>query len=166
MLSVSNRERLRVAVETAPGIHLRRLQRELGLSFSTVRHHAFKLAKEGRVEFHRYGRYSALFPAGFPRADMEAAMVMKRATPAAILHHLLTKGRTTNGEISKSTGLAKSTVSRSASLMVALGILKDGQAGAGERRYQLGEGTIGLLRRCGGGSFRLAVDRYVELWGF
>lgn len=61
------RHRLHDLLQASPGLHLRELERRLGVPQATLRHHLERLRTRGVVEAYRDGRLLRFFPAG----DME-----------------------------------------------------------------------------------------------
>ena len=162
-----NRTRVRNAVELAPGIHLRELQRLMGLSFTTVRHHVAKLARAGDVECSAQGGYTRIFPRGFPESERGIVSALRRGSSRQVLRELLRGKGTSNKEISLSTGLAKSTVAKHLKLLKGLGIVREDTSLEGRGEYTLqNPGLIARLVTAGGAKLDLASDRYIELWGF
>ncbi|HVC27490.1 MAG TPA: hypothetical protein VND40_04960 [Nitrososphaerales archaeon] len=58
-----NRGRAKTIVSRSPGIHLRKLQKLLGASFSAIRSHVECLS-DGEIVCSKEGSYQRLYPAG------------------------------------------------------------------------------------------------------
>jgi predicted transcriptional regulator len=151
-------------VELSPGIHLRGVQRTLGLSFSTVRHHIERLDDEGIIERHRFGRYDRLFPKGFPASERDSVAIAHGKSSLLIMREFLKNNQVSNKRISETTGLAKSTVSKHVRSLLALGIVQKWVAPDGRKLLRSDEGSIARLLRFGETNLKSAVDNYVELW--
>lgn len=106
---LSAREVVALHVLAHPGVHQRRLARELGLAGATVHHHVHKLVEEGRLLAHRDGRYVRYFePTATPQAR-DLGGLAARDTPARILAALRTMERGSVREIAQRAGLRPST---------------------------------------------------------
>ncbi len=160
-----NRIRIRGIVQLSPGIHLRELQRVSGISFTSARHHTAKLIRAGEVESFSYKGRVRLFPRGFPDSDKVLVSEVKGNSAAAVLKGIAEDGLGSNGEISKATGLAKSTVSKYVSNFLKLGIIHRRFSPQGRVEYASEPSKADLLK-LSTTVLRSAVDNYVELWDF
>ena len=159
----ANATKLRVLVESSPGIHLREVQRVLGVSFTTVRHHVRRLLEDKSIESRRYGRYNRLFPQGFPATEIGQALAVRNRTTKVILEEIAIRHNTTNKSVSRSTGLAKSTVSRHVSLLESLGVVERTHSNTGSG-FNVNERLAFQLLNHGRSGLRTTVDRYIALW--
>jgi len=159
----ANRLKIRLLVESTPGIHLREIQRTVGLSFTTVRHHVERLQQTKAVEVYRLGRYNRLFPRGFPQSEIGMASALRSHSSNLVLSEVIDKRPNSNAKISETTGLSKSTVSKHIRLLISLGLLQRTPSGY-PTRYTVNEGSLSRLLRRGMKSLDSTVDRYVELW--
>ena len=98
-------------VSLLPGIHMRELQRILNVSFNSVRYNTDRLLRSGAIICEKDGVYSRLYPLGTSEKDIFVYSVIRNKTTQKILLELCDQPQITNKELSKKTGLAKSTVS-------------------------------------------------------
>ena len=161
-----NRLRKREIVELAPGIHLRGLERIAGVSFTTVRHHVRKLEEFGEIERVRLGKYERIFPPGYTAGEKKVDSAMRSKSTKRILDEIFARGLTTNGEVSRATGLAKSTVSKHAGILSNLGLVKREKDPYGKTKYGIAETPLGTLLHLAHSGLKNTVDRYVDLWDF
>jgi predicted transcriptional regulator len=164
-----NRNRMRVAraVISAPGIHMRELQRAVGLSFATVRHHAARLAQAGIIERFSQGGYERLFPKGFTDSDKLLVSATRGNTARLVLRAIFRDAFVSNKDISGETGLAKSTVTKYLHLFLGLGIVSKSVSPQGRTLYtSTSQSRVAQLLKFGETNLRLAVDNYTELWDF
>lgn len=164
-----NRNRLKIAriVTLSPGIHLRELQREVGLSFATVRHHAVRLVKDGTLERFPQGRYERLFPRGFSDSEKALVSVTRGNSSRLVLREIIQQGVVSNKDVSSRTGLAKSTVTKYLHLFADLGIVSKVVSPLGGVFYASpNTNRVTQLLKFSEAGLRSAVDNYAELWDF
>lgn len=117
------------AVRRYPGIHIRGLERNLGLSSALVQYHLKKLVIEGYVESHDQGGYGRYYPTQKGKSarvmpeDVPLVGVLREEVPLHIALLLLDKGPLTHGELVADLDIAKSTVSYHLAKMAELGII-------------------------------------------
>ncbi|MDA4124057.1 MAG: winged helix-turn-helix transcriptional regulator [Thaumarchaeota archaeon] len=162
-----NRARIVDAVERSPGIHLRALQRVVGLSFTTVRYHISNLANAGEIECSVVGRYTRVFPRGFPESERSLASILLGGSSRRVLKEVFEAKVASNKEISIATGLAESTVSKHMRRLLSLGIVSRTGPFEGRPGYAMKDpGRVTRLVRAGSVQLERASERYVELWDF
>ncbi|HEY6283889.1 MAG TPA: winged helix-turn-helix transcriptional regulator [Nitrososphaerales archaeon] len=159
----TNALKLRVLVESSPGIHLREAQRVLGVSFTTVRHHVRRLLEDKAIVSRRYGRYNRLFPQGFPDSEIGQALAVRNRTTKLIIEEIAIGHKRSNKSVSRSTGLAKSTVSRHIRLLESLGVVERTNSNTG-LGFNVNERLAFQLLNHGRSGLRTTVDRYIALW--
>jgi predicted transcriptional regulator len=158
--------RITRVVASSPGIHLRELQRALGLSLATVRHHARKLVQAGVIELFPHGGRQRLFPKGFPDSEKALVSATRGAASALVLRAIVQDGMSSNGEISSRTGLAKSTVTKYLHLFLELGIVATSVPMGDRRVHAVDSSRVAQIFRLSEARIRLTVDNYAELWDF
>jgi len=106
------RLRAKEIVSHSPGIHLRMLQRLLGVSFTTVRFHVDHLEKNGEIVRSREYGYSRLFPTGMTD-DMKAVCAcLQNGTSRKVLQALVDGPQyLMQTDLSEALRLSKSTTS-------------------------------------------------------
>ncbi|MEA3200724.1 MAG: hypothetical protein QOE90_2152 [Thermoplasmata archaeon] len=93
-----------------PGVHQRRLARELGLASATVHHHVRLLLASGRVVAQRDGRYVRYFAPAASVQARELGSLAAREKPSRILRALLAAEPADVQELARATGLRSATV--------------------------------------------------------
>ena len=161
-----NRLRVSRLVLDSPGIHLRELQRNLGLSFSTVRYHIDGLVSEGELEGERMGRYTRLFPRSMPPEERTACSLLREPSARAVVFELARTRVYSNKRISEATGLGKSTVSRQGKRLLRLGVIERTVTPAGKVESRLGNSAVAAAVMRFSQEGRTAVKNYIELWDF
>ena len=163
----SNGSRVLRLVSLMPGLHLRELQRLLGLSFNTTRYHVDILSKAGAIECQKDKGYLRVYPVGTPEKAKTIYSCLRKPSSRLILTALAQEPIVTGKQLCERTGLAKSTVSELIQEFVASQIVKvefSDVAGFGydltDRDYLL---QI-LLNQQQKRLLETATDRFIDLW--
>lgn len=104
-------------IRTYPGIHLREVERQVGISATLAHYHLKSLAEEGYVDVHEQGGYTRYYPtskgkaASVLPADLPILGLLREETPLHIVLILLDEGPCPHGEIHERIEGAKSTLS-------------------------------------------------------
>jgi len=106
-----SRSRIIKVISIYPGIHLRELQRALGVSFNSVRYNTEKLAESGEINCEKTKGYSRFFPPGIREKDRVFYSFARNKTTFRILQELTKEPLISSKSLSEKTGFAKSTVS-------------------------------------------------------
>jgi predicted transcriptional regulator len=162
-----NRERAKMIVSLSPGIHLRKLQKLLGTSFSTTRYHVQSLAKDGEIVCSREGRYQRLYPAGTTEGSRVTYALLQSETARKVLGALARGQRELrNGDLCETTGLPRSTVSECTTLLSEAGLVRRCVTADGHALYgvQDRQRTLELLAAFERNLLDIATDRFTDLW--
>lgn len=164
----NSRLRVKQVVSLSPGVHLRELQRLLGMSFNSTRYHVDKLTKTGEIIRVEEGGYSRLYPRGTAESERLLFAVVRSETDRRILSSLVTNLALSSKELCDHTGLAKSTVSEHIAELLRIGIIKARQISETCISYELEqpEQIRLLLRRLSPGLQKKVTDRFIDLWDF
>ena len=108
VLELENRRRVYEVTQTYPGLHMRALQRKLGMSIGLIEYHLNALEKHGLVTSVSEGGYKRFFPsttaagAGSPQDGRERRLlgVLRQRIPLKVALILLETSRATLKEIS------------------------------------------------------------------
>ena len=128
-----------------PGIHLRGIERELGLSSGLVHYHVKALEAAGEALGASVGGCRRLFPkdAGGGRVlapeDLDLLAALREEVAFHLVLLLLDGGPTPQADLVEETGLAKSTVSYHLERLVARGLLERVERPSGERVVRVRE---------------------------
>lgn len=123
------RRRVYEEVLRYPGIHVRGLERNLGVSAPLAQYHLRKLVEEGWVEVHEQGGYSRHYPTRKGRTahvsdeDMPLVGLLREELPLHVALLLLDHGPQTHAELVERLGVAKSTLSYHLAKMAAAGLV-------------------------------------------
>ena len=165
---VDSRVKVRLLVSMLPGVHLRELQRLLGMSFNSTRYHVDKLTKAGDIVRVEDGGYSRLYPAGITTAERALFPIVRGETDRKVLVALASNEFLSNKQLCDLTNLAKSTISEHLAELVRLGIVRTRQMPESGISYELEqpELILSLLRKQNPSLLRKASDRFIDLWAF
>lgn len=162
-----NRRMVKELVSVSPGIHLRRLQKLLGLSFTTTRYHVNNLVRDGEVTLAAVGGYTRLFPAGTPDEMKVAYASLQNKNARAVLEAILESPRreVTQAEVARSLGVARSTVTERVSHLSDAHLVKRSLTGDGRVVFGVvdGEQASALLKALGRRTVVPMSTRRVEL---
>lgn len=161
------RQRVYDVVRRYPGIHLREIERQTGVSAPLAQYHLRKLAEEGYVEVHEQGGYARHYPthkgksASVTPRDLPLVGLLREEVPLHVVLLLLDRGPMTHAELVAELGVAKSTVSYHLAKLAEAGVVE--RAGSDAR--------LGLADRERVYRLLLAyrptptlVDAFADLW--
>jgi predicted transcriptional regulator len=162
-----NRERAKMIISLSPGVHLRKLQKLLGTSFSTTRYHVESLARDGEIVCSREGRYQRLYPLGTAEGSKRTYAVLQSETARKVLGVLVRDQQDLrNGDLCERAGLPRSTVSECTALLGEVGLVQRRVTADGHTLYgvQDKQRTLELLAAFEKNLLDIATDRFTDLW--
>lgn len=124
------RKRVYDAVRKYPGIHVRGLERNLGISAALAQYHLKRLEEAGFVESQEQGGYTRYYPtskgksARVTEKDQPIVGVLREEVPLHIALLLLDHGALTHTQLVERMGIAKSTLSYHLTKLAELGIVE------------------------------------------
>jgi len=164
----SSKIRIRRLVSLLPGLHLRELQRLLGMSFNSTRYHVDKLTAAGEILRTEEGGFSRLYPIGTSDTDKALYAALRRPTDRQILATMFETGRVSHRELCTRTGFAKSTVTEHLRRLVEIGAVAGRISIESMVEYELTNPNRveALIRIQNPTLLRKATDRFIDLWDF
>lgn len=167
-MQANNRLRVKLIVSLTPGVHLRKLQRQAGISFNSTRYHVDKLTKAREIVRIEDGGYSRLYPPDTSLEDRTLFTILQSETDQRILKILSENQLVTRKRLGELVGLAKSTMSEHLSDLVELGVVKTEMSIEGSLSYYLNEPekVQTLLVSLNPGLLKKATGRFIDLWDF
>jgi predicted transcriptional regulator len=166
--SYSYRDQAKLIVSLSPGIHIRRLQKLLGASFSTTRYHVETLEREGEIVRSKDGRYDRLYPTGTVESMKEVYAILQSNTARKVLQTLVDNNprELTNGDLSERTHLPRSTVSECIKHMSSISLVRRSLTPDGRILFgvQRSEEVILALAAFQRNILNIATDRFIDLW--
>ena len=165
-MKAEGRVRIKLVVSLQPGVHLRELQRQIGLSFSSTRYHVDKLARDGEIERVEDSGYSRIYPAGIDQRDRILLSIVRKETDRRILSTFLKENSLSQQRLADLTSLAKSTVSEHLATLLELGVVRI--RADGERRiFELTDpAKIETMLSRYPHLLSKATRRFIDLWDF
>lgn len=162
-----NQERIKFLISLVPGLHLRAVQRLLGLSFSSTRYHVDALQKSGEIVRSQEGGYSRLYPKGISESDKILFSAVNSATDRRILSCMVKNPKISSREISEQTGYAKSTISEHVSRLVEIGVVAEEVIDSYTQYMLTNPDRIRAIMSIQNPTMlKRATDRFIDLWDF
>jgi predicted transcriptional regulator len=167
-MSKSNSSRIKLLIFTLPGVHMRQIQRILGLSFSSVRYNVDSLKRNGEVLAWNESGRSRLFPPAVSEREKVVYSHLRSRISRKVLRAIAQDGRLTNRQLSEITRFAKSSLSECIHRLLEAEILMTCFSHDGRIAYQLKEPDflLPLLRVADETVLEDATDRFIDLWDF
>lgn len=154
-------------VNQSPGVHLRQLQRRLGISFSATRYNVEKLCKYGKIVCKKDRGHVRLYPLGTTEFEIAVYSQLRSHSGKAILDSLSKMKTSTNKGLALDTGLAKSTVSQKIQKLIQLGLVNINLDEDMKRTFALAPNlNISLLMADASSKPYSTTDRFIDLWDF
>jgi len=128
--TVTNQQRVYQYIKQHPGVHLRKVCRDLGLAMGDVQYHIDRLEKNGSVKSARRGLYRQFYPAGiFGEREGVVLSVLAQATPRELLLHIIAAPGCSQEDLASSLGLSAPSISWNMKRLVQLGLVEQQQKG-------------------------------------
>ena len=168
-LRPDNPSRILGLISQNPGIHLRELQRSLGVSFNAIRYNTEKMSHSGQIVCEKSSGYSRFYPAGTSEKDRLIYSLSRNKTTFRILLELGNSGQMTNKELSERTGFAKSTVSEHVHELMSLSLVRLTLSEEGTFKVELQNREQVQSLICGiqqTNNRKDVVENFADLWDF
>ena len=110
LLSLANRRRIVDHVAEHPGIHLRKVARDLGLALGTTEHHLHLLVRHGLLEVGQAQGQSCYFSPGTPEEDRLLWVVLRQDAQRRVLRLLAADDDLGPADLGRRLGLSKAAV--------------------------------------------------------
>ena len=162
-----NRVRAKRIISLSPGIHLRRLQKVLGTSFSTTRYHVQGLARDCEIVCSKDGRYYRLFPTGTDDEMKVVYTAMQNKTVRRVLRALAdSNGGLGYADLTKETLLPRSTLSEVVTNLTSVRLVARSIDVGDRARYNIVDKQVvlDLLGSFERNLLSITTDRYLDLW--
>jgi predicted transcriptional regulator len=130
VLPPTTQSRVYECIKAHPGIHLRKIGRDLGLATGDVQYHLYRLESEGRVNSVRRGLYKLFYPSDlFGDAQRKLLGVLTQETAREVLLNIIQNPNTSQEELALILQVSQPTISWHIKRLVELGILQKEQKG-------------------------------------
>lgn len=110
LLSLRNRRRIVDHVAEHPGIHLRKVARDLGLALGTTEHHLHLLVRHGLLEVDEAQGQSCYFAPGMPPEDRFLWVVLRQDAQRRVLRLIAADPDLAPADLGRRLGLSKAAV--------------------------------------------------------
>jgi len=167
-LRTDNRSRILGLVCQNPGIHLRELQRSLGVSFNAIRYNTEKMSHSGEIVCEKSSGYTRFYPPDTSERDKLVYSLSRNHVTFRIMLEL-SSGQLTNKELVDRTGFAKSTISEHvhelmAANLVRLTLSEEGNFKAEFQNFEQIQLIITKIRQAD--QKKDMVENFANLWDF
>jgi predicted transcriptional regulator len=126
----TNQHRVYNYIKQHPGIHLRKVCRDLGLAIGDVQYHVNRLEKDGLVKSARTGLYRHFYASRFfgEQEGMVLSALAQR-TPRELLLHLIEAPGSSQEDLASSLGISAPAISWNMKRLARLGLVERQQKG-------------------------------------
>jgi len=126
----TNQQRVYQYIKSHPGVHLRKVCRDLGLAGGDVQYHIDRLEKNGSVKSSRRGLYRHFYPSGiFGEREGVILSALAQETPRELLLHLVEAPGSSQEDLAGSLGLSAPSISWNMKRLTQLGLVERQQKG-------------------------------------
>lgn len=167
LLDLDTRRTIYRHVEENPGLHLRALQRAIGMPLGTLEYHLHQMQKSGLIVVRDEGRYKAFFvkSGDLDRRDKDILYYVRQEIPRRIVMALLLEPGLSHGEITDRLPVSASTCSFHVKKLVEAEIVHAERVGRGKRfRVIDEERTANVIVRYRRSFLDDLVDRFTRAW--
>ncbi|WP_340820782.1 winged helix-turn-helix transcriptional regulator [Methanolobus sp. WCC4] len=166
-LELDTRKRIFDTIHSSPGIHLRELERHLGIAVGNLQYHLHYMEKKGLVSILRDEQFVRYFVKDRELSDNDRMILsfLRKKACRHILMDLMEEPGMNNKGISSSVGLSPSTVSWHLNKMVASGVVSKTVHGR-ESNFEVvdPETVAGLMISYKGSFFDKLLDNFIDMW--
>ena len=138
-------------IMTNPGVYLREISEDLGLSMGAVQYHTWVLYKNGEIEECRTGRYRRFFGAAkYGDAEQKVISLLRQGTAGKILTVLSEENPKTHMQLVALLGLSSQALTWHMKRLEGMGIVETGiSQGQSRPTYRLVEGIAQIVQAAG-----------------
>jgi predicted transcriptional regulator len=146
---------------TNPGVYLREISEDLGMSLGAVQYHIWTLTRAGQLEEFRSGRYRRFFGASrYLEAERIVLSLLRQGTDGRILT-TLSEGPHSHAELAESVGLTSQALTWHMKRLKSLGVVEAAPLKGFERSsYRLVDSVLPRVQALSGSMQRTAADGF------
>ena len=162
-----NRARIYEYIKNHPGIHLRKISKNLDIALGDTQHHLGVLDKLGLIKSRRRGMYKVYYTVSIlGRREEDILAVLQQETPRDIILFLVENPGSTQGEISNYMRLTAPTINWHMSNLINAGLVTSYRDGRFVKYFIEGDinDIIGLLKSYYPTVWDKLSDRLAELF--
>lgn len=168
-LTLEARKRIYETIRSSPGIHLRELERILGIAVGNLQYHLHYMEKKNLISTLKDEQFVRYFVRDKELDDKDRMILsfLRKNACRHILIFLLDEPGANNKDISSVVGLSPSTVSWHLNKMVASGIVSKVVRGRESNFEVVDPGNVAeLIISYKGSFFDRLIDNFIEMWEF
>lgn len=167
------RRRLLQEIAAQPGVHMRELERRLGISLSGISHHVQILERQGVIvgisdgHYRRYFSRDLVLPSQARRISEDDRRLLaecRRPMSLAIVLNLAVEGRLRHGELTERLGKSKSTISFHLSRLLESGHVRLAHESSADSYEIVDPLRVVALLVTFSDTLRDHVDTFADLW--
>jgi len=122
---MSTRGEIMSYILTNPGVYMREVSEDLGLSMGAVQYHIWVLSKNGEIEEYRIGRYRRFFGAAkYGETERKVISLLRQGTAGKIIMALTEEGPMPHGPLAAMLGLSSQALSWHVRRLRAMGVIE------------------------------------------
>lgn len=148
------KEQIITQVEETPGIHFRKLQREIGCSKSTINYHVKRTEKLEEEKIRGYRRF---YPKDIDEDDRSILAALNHSPRGEILYELQKEHRKLT-DISEKVDKSPATVSQHLNVLKKAGIVRK------DDKYKLKSKKAEKVKRYASNILEKRVDNFIDMW--
>lgn len=111
LLELETRKKIYARIKDRPGVYMRELERDTGISIGQLTYHLSLLVKANLVKEEIDGRFNRFYPLGLSDYDRKILPLLRRPVLRKIILLILEKKCITNKELSENMFLSPATIS-------------------------------------------------------
>ena len=124
--NVTTRGEIMAYILANPGVYLREMSEDLGLSLGVVQYHTWVLTRNGEVEEYRSGRYRRFFGTGrYQEEERVVISLLRQGTTGRILEALAGDGPLTHMALARALGISSQALSWQMKRLKETGIVQE-----------------------------------------
>lgn len=148
------KEQIITQVEEEPGIHFRKLQREIGCSKSTINYHVKRTEKLEEEKIRGYRRF---YPTNIDKEDRSILAALNHSPRGEILYELQQEHRKLT-EISEEVEKSPATVSQHLNILKKAGIVRK------DDKYRLKKQEAEKIKEYASDILERRVENFIDMW--
>ncbi|WP_406660455.1 winged helix-turn-helix transcriptional regulator [Methanolobus sp. ZRKC3] len=164
---LDTRKRIFEAIQEFPGIHLRELERKLGIAVGNLQYHLHYMEEHNIISSLREEQHVRYFVRDriLDESDKNILSLLRRKACRHILVHLMKMPGMNNKELASAIGLSPSTISWHLNKLIAAGILEKKKCGR-TSKYEITDPSkvAGLMISYKGSFLDRLLDNFIEVW--
>jgi len=145
--NITTRGEIMAFILTNPGVYMREVSEDLGLSMGVVQYHIWVLSKNGEIEECKTGKYRRFFGAArYGETERKVISLLRQGKVGKILTLLSEEQPLTHVKLAEVLGLSSQALTWHAKRLESMGIIERGVFQGQSRTYRLVDGVAQKVR--------------------